>query len=166
MRALTPGILAMLLFAGAPDQQEKPAENPDKRMALSKKNAAAEELESLVLAFGLDAHREDPSAEHPLREDIEAYQRAGFGSWLDAQLKTADDSIAPVPASIRSFLDKRQPTLWRVVGLLERDVPRVGFGPASGPAPAVGPESRCPTRENPRGRRPGGRARRSSRTGR
>ena len=121
------------LPAGAWEQQEKPAENPDKRLALSKKNAAAEELESLVLALGLDAHRMDSSAEHPSREDLEAYQRAGLGSWLDAQLKTADDSIASVPASIQSFLEKRQPTLWRVVGLLERDVPHWDSDPRANP---------------------------------
>lgn len=122
--ALAPGILAVLLSAGPQEQQEKPAENPEKRLTLSKKNAAAEELESLVLPLGLDAHRKDASAEHPSREDFDAYQRAGLGSWLEAQLRTADDSIASVPASIQTFLAKRQPTLWRVVGLLERDVPQ------------------------------------------
>lgn len=123
----------MLLSAGAGEQQEKPAENPDKRLAPSKKNAAAEELESLVLALGLDAHRKDPSAQHPSREDLEAYQHAAFGSWLDAQLRTADDSIAAVPASFQSFLEKRQPTLWRVVGLLERDVPQWDSDPRAEP---------------------------------
>jgi hypothetical protein len=122
-RVLAPGILAMLLSAGLSAQQEKLAESPEKRLALSKKNAAAEELESLVLALGLDANRGDPSAEHPSKEDLDAYQRAGFGSWLDAQLKTADDSISPVPANIRTFLEKRQPTLWRVAALLGRDTP-------------------------------------------
>jgi hypothetical protein len=67
---LAPGILAMLLCAGVSGEQEKPAEYPDKRLALSKRNAAAEELESLVLALGLDAHRGDPSAEHLSREDV------------------------------------------------------------------------------------------------
>jgi hypothetical protein len=133
MRALIPGILALLLFAGAPNQQEKPPENPEKRLALSKKNAAAEELESLALALGLDAHRGDSAAEHPSREDLEGYQRAGFGSWLEAQLKTADDSIASVPANIRTFLEWRQPTLWRVVGLLERDVPQWESDPRAVP---------------------------------
>ncbi len=131
--ALAPGILAMLLSAGLSGGQEKPAGDPDKRLALSKKNAAAEELESLVLALGLDSHPKDPSAEHPTREDREAYQRAGFGSWLDAQLKTADDSISPVPASLWSFLEKRQPTLGRVVGLLERDVPQWDSEPRADP---------------------------------
>jgi hypothetical protein len=131
--ALAPGLLVMLLSAGAGEQQEKPTENPDKRLALSKKNAAAEELESLVLALGLDAHRTDPSAQHPSREDLDAYQHAGFGSWLDAQLRTADDSIAAVPASIQSFLEKRQPTLWRVVGLLERDFPQWDSAPREEP---------------------------------
>ncbi len=133
MHSLTSGILVILLFAGAPSQQEKPAENPEKRISPSKKNAAAEELESLVLALGLDAHRNEPSAEHPSREDIEAYQRAGLGSWLDAQLTTSDDSIASVPANIRSYLDKRQATLWRVAGLLERDVPQWDSAPRTDP---------------------------------
>jgi hypothetical protein len=122
----------VLLSAGPQEQQAKPAENPEK-LTLSKKNAAAEELESLVLALGLDAHRGDSAAEHPSREDLEGYQRAGFGSWLEAQLKTADDSIASVPANIRTFLERRQPTLWRVVGLLERDVPQWESDPRAVP---------------------------------
>jgi len=107
--ALAPGILVMFLPAGAQEQQEKPAENPDKRLALSKKNAAAEELESLVLALGLDAHRGDSSAEHPSREDLEAYsgRASGRGS---TRMRAADDSIGPVPASTQSFLETRQPT--------------------------------------------------------
>jgi len=131
--ALAPGLLVLLLSAAAQEQQEKPAENPDKRLALSKRNAAAEELESLVLALGLDAHRKDPSAQHPSPEDLEAYQHAAFGSWLDAQLRTADNSIAAVPASFQSFLEKRQRTLWRVVGLLERDVPQWDSDPRAEP---------------------------------
>ncbi len=123
----------MLLCAGSSGAQEKPPGDPDKRLALSKKNAAAEELESLVLSLGLDAHPKDPSAEHPSREDREAYQRAGFGSWLDARLKTADDSITPVPASLQSFLEKRQPTVGRVAGLLERDVPQWDSEPRANP---------------------------------
>jgi hypothetical protein len=125
---LAPGLLVLLLSAATQEQQGKSAGNPDKPLTLSKKNPAAEELESFLLALGLDAHRKDPSAEHPSREDVEAYQRAGFGPWLDAQLKTANDSIASAPSSIRSFLEQRQPTLWRVVGLLERDVPEWDWG--------------------------------------
>ena len=125
---LSSSVLAILASDAAPARQEKPAENPDSRLTLSKENAAAEELESLVLGLGLDPHRKDPSAEHPTREDREAYERAGFASWLDAQLRGADDTIAPAPANFRSFLEKRQPTLWRVVGLLERDVPEWDWG--------------------------------------
>jgi len=130
---LGPGILAMVLCAGLSGEQEKPAEDPDSRLALSKKSATAEELESLVLALGLDANPKEPSAEHPSREDREAYHRSAFWSWLDAQLKTADDSIASVPASFQSFLEKRQPTLWRVVGLLEREVPQWDSDPRANP---------------------------------
>jgi hypothetical protein len=92
-------------------------------LAPSRKNAAAEDLESLVLGLGLDSRRGDSSAEHPSKEDSEAYQRAGIGSWLEAQIKSPDDSIASAPASIQRFLERRQPTVWRVTSLLERDVP-------------------------------------------
>ena len=136
--ALAPGILAVLLSAGAQEQPEKPAENPEKRLALTKKNAAAEELESLVLALGLDAHPNDPSAEHPSREDLEAYQLASLGLWLDAQLRTSDDSIASAPANMRSFLEKRQPTLLRVVGLLGREVPQWESDPRGSPRETSG----------------------------
>jgi hypothetical protein len=101
-----------------------PAATPERRLVPSRKNAAAEDLESLVLALGLDARREESSVDHPSKEDVDAYQRAGFGPWLDTQLKSGDDSISSVPASIRSFLEKRQQTVWRITALLERDVPQ------------------------------------------
>jgi hypothetical protein len=43
-----------------------------------------------------------------------------------------------VPASIQSFLEKRQPTLWRVVGLLERDVPQWESDPGAEPRDLAG----------------------------
>ena len=118
-----PGALALLLSAGAMSQQAKPDGFPDRALTPSRKNAAAEDLEGLVLGLGLDPRSRDSSAEHPSKEDVEAYQRAGFGSWLEAQLKSPDDSIASVPASIQTFLERRQPTVWRVAALLGREVP-------------------------------------------
>lgn len=128
-----PGVVALLLSAGARAEQAEPGLSPERRLVPSRKNAAAEDLESLVLALGLDPHSEDSSAEHPSREDLEAYQKAGFGSWLEAQLKSADDSIASVPASIQSFLERRQPTVWRVASLLERDIPQWESDPRADP---------------------------------
>jgi hypothetical protein len=119
-----PCVLALLLSTSASAQQPNPAGSPERTLAPSRKNAAAEDLESLVLALGFDHPRsDDSSAEHPSKEDVEAYQGAGFGSWLEGQLRSADDSISSVPASIQSFLEKRQPTVWRVTALLERDIP-------------------------------------------
>jgi hypothetical protein len=130
---IAPGVLAVLLSDGASPQQAKPDEPAERTLVPSRKNAAAEDLESLVLALGLDPRGEDSSAEHPSKEDVEAYKRAGFGSWLEAQLKSPDDSIASVPASIQSFLERRQPTVWRVAGLLEREAPQWEWDPRGDP---------------------------------
>lgn len=125
--ALWATALAALAPAGAQGLQARPIGDPDSRMAPTRKNAAAEEVESLALALGLDARRSEPTAEHPAREDQEAYQRADFGSWLDAQLKASDDSIASPPAALQAFLERRQPTVWRIVAALERDMPQWDF---------------------------------------
>jgi hypothetical protein len=128
-----PGVLALMLSSGARPQEAKPDGPPERTLVPSRKNAAAEELESLVLPLGLDPRSGDPTAEHPSREDLEAFQRAGFGSWLEAQFKLPDDSIASVPANIQSFLERRQPTVWRVASLLERDVPLWESDPRASP---------------------------------
>lgn len=128
-----PAVLTLLLAAVANAQLPSPAATPERRLVPSRKNAAAEDLESLVLALGLDPRREESSAEHPSKEDVDAYQGAGFGSWLDTQLKSADDSISSVPANIQSYLEKRQQTVWRVTALLERDVPQWDSDPRADP---------------------------------
>jgi hypothetical protein len=124
LAAIASGIPAFFLSGVMWMGQEKPAGDSENRLTPSKKNAAAEDLESLVLALGLDPNRGDPSAEHPSKEDVDAYQRAAIGSWLDDQLRSSDDSIAAPPPAVRTFLEKRQPTVWRVAELLERDVPQ------------------------------------------
>lgn len=90
------------------------------------KNAAAEELERLSLALGLDPYGESAD-EHPLKEDRDAYLQAAFGTWLDSQIKTSDDSIGSPPPRLADFLEKRQSSVWRVVTLLGREVPEWGF---------------------------------------
>ncbi len=127
------GVLALLLSAGAGPPQSKPDAGPERTLAPSRKNAAAEDLELLVLALGLDPRSGDPTAEHPSKEDFEAYQKASFGSWLEAQIKSPDDSIAPLPASIQSFLERRQPTVWRIASLLGREVPQWESDPRADP---------------------------------
>jgi hypothetical protein len=129
---LASAILEMSTGGGARERPARPTEDRENRLAPSKKNATAEDLESLALALGIDFRRQDPSAEHPTREDLDAYRKADFGSWLEAQLKNADDSIAPPPASVQNFLSSRQPTVWRAAGLLERDVPEWDLDPHKG----------------------------------
>ncbi len=99
----------------------------EKRFPPVKKNAAAEDLERLSLALGLDSHPKDPAADHPTKEDQDAYRQASAGAWLDAQVKTSDDSIAAPPAPLNEFLQQRRAILQRVVGLLEKEVPGWGL---------------------------------------
>ncbi len=123
--ALAPVFLAAIVAAGAQDLKQNPAESPSAKLAPSKKNASAEELESLALALGIDFHRsvEDSTSGRASKEDSDAYQRAAFADWLNTQLAIGDDSIGPPPAGIREFLEKRQAMVMRVVRLLGREVP-------------------------------------------
>jgi hypothetical protein len=127
--ALAPALIAALAAAGAQDLKQNPAESPSAKLAPSRKNASAEELESLALALGIDFRRplEDPTSRHASKEDFSAYQRAAFADWLNAQLAVADDSIGPPPADIREFLEQRQKMVMRVVRLLGREVPAWDF---------------------------------------
>jgi len=99
----------------------------EKRFPPVKKNAAAEDLEKLSLALGLDSHPSDPAADHPTTEDQDAYRQASIGTWLDAQVKTSEDSIAAPPERLNAFLQERRVILQRVVALLEKEVPEWGF---------------------------------------
>ncbi|HMF09688.1 MAG TPA: hypothetical protein VKJ00_11160, partial [Thermoanaerobaculia bacterium] len=88
----------------------------------SEKNVSAEETERLGLALGLDWNSESKSEEsRPSREDAEAYRRAQVGSWLDAQIKTADDSIAAPGPRLEEFLHSHESVISRLVGALERE---------------------------------------------
>jgi len=121
-------ILAMLstrLGALSQKDSSKRLEEFEKRFPAVTKNAAAQELERLARALGIDWN--SGSGEHPIKGDLDAYRQAGFGSWLDSQLKTSDDSIAPPPPRLKELLDRRQALLTRMVGLLEREVPEWGF---------------------------------------
>jgi hypothetical protein len=123
--ALAFAILSTPLGALTEKDSSKRLEDFEKRFPAVKKNAAAEELERLALAFGIDWN--SGGGEHPVKEDLDAYRQAGFGSWLDAQLKTSDDSIGPPPPRLKELLERRQSVLTRMVGLLEREVPEWGF---------------------------------------
>lgn len=112
--------------AGAQEAPAKWIEEFEKKFPPVGKNAAAQELERLSLTLGLDPYGESGD-EHPSKEDLDAYRQAAFGTWLDAQIKASDDSIALPPPRLAEFLEKRQATVWRVVTLLGREVPDWGF---------------------------------------
>jgi hypothetical protein len=119
--------LCALRLAQAQDGPPKWLEDFEKRFPPVKKNAAAEDLERLSLGLGLDPRPKDPDADHPTKEDQDAYRQAEVGAWLDTQVKTSDDSITSAPARLKEFLQERQPILQRVVGLLKKEVPEWGF---------------------------------------
>ena len=99
-----------------------------KKFPPSEKNGAAEEMERLGLALGLDWKSDSkPEEGRPSRENAEAYRRAQVGSWLDVQIKTADDSIAAPGPRLEEFLHSHESAIARLVGALERDVPDWGF---------------------------------------
>jgi hypothetical protein len=123
--------LAILLCLAAPaaEAQEGPArwiEDFENRFPATSKNAAAEDLETLGLALGFDA-RGVGAEDHPKKEDRDALLNTGHTTWLEAQLSTSDDSITAPPSRFMDFLESRQSTLWRVVGLLEKEIPEWGF---------------------------------------
>jgi hypothetical protein len=103
-------------------------EDFEKRFPPAGKNAAAEEVERLALALGVDWRSDSSSPEdHPAKEDLEAYAQAQFGSWLDAQIRTSDDSIASPPARLKEYFERRDAIVARLTGSLVRDVPDWGF---------------------------------------
>lgn len=127
--ALAPALIAALAAAGAQDLKKNPGEGPNAKRAPSRKNASAEELESLALALGIDFQQTlgDSTSGRASKEDFNAYRRAAFADWLNVQLAIADDSIGPPPAEIREFLEKRRDTVIRAVRLLGREVPAWDF---------------------------------------
>jgi len=104
------GILLLLLAAPA-------------GMSASRQNAAADAVVHYGIALGIDFREKDEKASHPAHADTEAYAAAGFGSWLDSQLSTADDVVADPPPALREYLRARDATVWSVVAALEKDAP-------------------------------------------
>lgn len=129
---LAAGLLAALVAATAPAQTpEGPAKwlgELEKKFPPADKNAAAEQVERLALALGVDRKTESKVPDdHPAKEDLDLYRQAGFLSWLQAQVKTSDDSIAPPSPGLKGFLERQQSVLSHMVSVLLRDVPDWGF---------------------------------------
>jgi hypothetical protein len=119
-------VAAAATAAAAQDDWSKRVEDFEKRYPRTEKNAAAEEVEQLSLALGIDWSPAS-EGEHPTKEDGDEYLAAGFNTWLDAQVRTSDDLIAAPPPSLTSFLEKRQGPLWKLTGRLESDTPRSNY---------------------------------------
>ena len=116
----------LAIDARAQENPTKLFEEFEKRFPPAEKNAAAGELERLSLELGLEPYGESGD-EHPAKADRDAYLQASFGVWLDAQVKTSDDSIASPPPRLAEFLERRQSAIWRIVTLLGREVPEWAF---------------------------------------
>ena len=86
-------------------------------------DAVAELLTERCLALGIDLNPDNPKASHPSADDVRALSRAGASSWLDAQISSAEDSIAEPPATLRDFLRDHHGALWSVIGVLEKQNP-------------------------------------------
>jgi hypothetical protein len=129
LRVIPPLLLTMVLDARAGSAQEnasKLLQDFEKRFPATQKNSAAEEVGRQAIALGVDWDSGE-DAEHPTKDDAGAYNQAAFGSWLNSQLKTSDDFIAPPPAKLQEFLAKHQAPLWELTGRLEQDAPDWGY---------------------------------------
>jgi len=125
LRVLLSPLLAIALTSPSGLAQEnasKLLKDFEKRFPPTKKNSAAEEVERLSIALGIDwAPRS--KGRHPSEEDSARYNAAGFNTWLDAQVTTPDESIAAAPPQMIAFLEERQAALWQLTRRLERDTP-------------------------------------------
>jgi hypothetical protein len=120
-------VVALASSAGfAQENASKLLQDFEKRFPPTKKNSAAEEVDRLSIELGIDWATGD-QAEHPTKEDADAYSQAAVGTWLDSQLKTSDDFIAPPSLKLQQFLQNHQSPLWQLAGRLQRDVPDWGY---------------------------------------
>lgn len=89
----------------------------------ARRDPVADLLTERCLALGIDLDPDNPQARHPSAEDVQALARAGVSSWLDAQISSAEDTVAPPPAAFRDFLRDHHGPLWNVIAVLEKRSP-------------------------------------------
>ena len=108
----------------APEPPAPPGRDSISRTPQTPSNAAADELTRRAARLGLDLDPKNSTAEHPAGADRGALASIGERAWMDAQLTSGDDSIAPEPQALRSFLESRSVSLWQVVEVLEAGTPK------------------------------------------
>ncbi len=106
-------LLLVLAQVHAPGAPPKP----------SARNSTADLVVEKSLALGIDFDPPGPGQTRLAPEDARAYPGYAAGSWLDAQIQVADDSIAEPPKALREFLEARREPLWAIVGALEKGSP-------------------------------------------
>ena len=87
------------------------------------RNATASIIVERAPALGIDFDANDEHLVRPASSDVEAFQKAGFGIWLESQLKVPDDSIGEPPGQLRTFLEDRRAALDTIVAALAREPP-------------------------------------------
>src|SRR5262245_53143222 len=86
-------------------------------------NSTADIMVERSLVLGMDFAPPAPGKSRASNDDVQALAKASPRTWLDAQIKLADDSIAEPPKELRDFLEERREPIWAVVAALEKGPP-------------------------------------------
>ncbi len=97
------------------------------------RNAVADTLAEQGLLLGIDFSVGDSKAPHPTDERRKAYQRAGFGAWMTAQIEEGSDGIGEPPAAMTEYLAENRAAVWSTIAALEKGSPDWGAQPADQP---------------------------------
>lgn len=114
------------------------------------RNAVADTLAEQGLLLGIDFSVGDSKAPHPTDERRKAYQRAGFGAWMTAQIEEGSDGIGEPPAAMTEYLAENRAAVWSTIAALEKGSPDWGAQPADQPPEAL--EEPCAPTPAPGGR--------------
>lgn len=99
------------------------AQAPGTPPKASARNSTADAVVEKSLALGIDFDPPGPGQTRAAPENTKAYPGYAAGSWLDAQIRVADDSIAEPPKELRDFLEQRREPVWAIVAALEKGAP-------------------------------------------
>jgi hypothetical protein len=107
-------VLLVLAQAGAPETVLRPS---------TATNSTADVVVARSLELGIDFAPPEPGKSRASEAELKARAKAALGSWLDAQIKIADDSIGEPPAALREYLDERRESVWAIIAALEKSPP-------------------------------------------